>query len=439
VSPSGRDADPRPRLHFTAGDGWINDPYGVTWDGARYHLFYQSLPGRLAWEPDCQWGHATSADLVTWTASEPALVPHTFEVGCWSGSVAVDDRGMPRLLYTRILPGSLDLGQVAIASGDQSWQRWDTAATDTVIAAPEPGLGVTTFRDPYVFRFGERWHCIVGAGLDNGVPAALRYVSDDLCSWNYDGVLCTGTADMNDVWTGSVWECPQLIRIDDAWVLVVSVWAEHRLHYVASSVGEYDGRRFSAGPWTRLTFGDSAYASSAFHDGRGRPCVISWLREELAVRPKPTAWSGAHSLVSLLTVASDGTALLSPHPNLESLRWTALRTSEEVEPQTYEVASGVVELHLAPDRRSSVRVVDGSSCRLELSSAGNGLGVDLVRPGTDEIRVPASGDVRLLLDADVIEVWSDMQYNAHRIPPSRGPSDQVRCTGTVSVRSLPSQ
>lgn len=38
--------EPRPALHFTATEGWINDPLGVTWKDGQYHLFYQYVPDR---------------------------------------------------------------------------------------------------------------------------------------------------------------------------------------------------------------------------------------------------------------------------------------------------------------------------------------------------------------------------------------------------------
>jgi beta-fructofuranosidase len=56
----------RPRLHFTPRRGWVNDPYGVTFHGGRYHLFFQSLPVQVAWQSDLHGGHAVSDDLVSW-------------------------------------------------------------------------------------------------------------------------------------------------------------------------------------------------------------------------------------------------------------------------------------------------------------------------------------------------------------------------------------
>lgn len=91
----------RPRFHFTAPGGWLNDPNGLTHRDGVYHLFYQYNPLAAA-HHRIHWGHATSHDLVTWTDEPVALVPGAEgpdRDGCWSG-VFVDDGGTPTLVYS---------------------------------------------------------------------------------------------------------------------------------------------------------------------------------------------------------------------------------------------------------------------------------------------------------------------------------------------------
>ena len=72
----------RPTLHFTARSGWINDPHGITYRDGRYHVFFQYVPDRTSWAPNCHWGHATGPDLLSLTehsvAMEDTATPDVF-------------------------------------------------------------------------------------------------------------------------------------------------------------------------------------------------------------------------------------------------------------------------------------------------------------------------------------------------------------------------
>jgi beta-fructofuranosidase len=68
-------ADPhRPLFHFLPPANWLNDPNGlIQWQG-QYHLFYQYNPNG-PFHGTIHWGHAVSADLVTWRDLPIALAP----------------------------------------------------------------------------------------------------------------------------------------------------------------------------------------------------------------------------------------------------------------------------------------------------------------------------------------------------------------------------
>ena len=405
---------PRPAVHFTAADGWINDPYGVSWDGERYHLYYQAVPGRVTWAPNCHWGHATSTDLVHWNEQPIALVPGPDEVGCWSGSYVPDADGGPVILYTRVRGEDWSIGQVVLVEQRPNSAVWDSETRDVVIAGPPDALDVRAARDPFVWRDGNGWKLILGAALNGGTAAALQYSSPDLRNWTYTGVLTSRPADHTDgAWTGALWECPQLFPLGPDWVFLVSVWNDDVLHYCAAAVGDYDGTRFTARHWQRLTYGSCAYAMSTFLDAEGRRCVLSWLREEPRNDPRRHGYAGAHSVAAVLTLI-DGALVLEPHPNLTAATITA--TVAHAQAASYPAAAA---LAIDLTEHQSLWIADTDGHRAHLERSPNAITVQ--RPDRAPETLPTgAGPAPVLLDADLIEIFGSSAYGAYRIRPATG-------------------
>jgi len=360
----------RPTAHFTAPDGWLNDPYGIIWRDGRYELFYQTLPGATAWNPRCQWGHATSPDLLTWTHQPTALEPGDDELGCWSGGLALPDPASPRsarIFYTSVNEPQLDLGAVRIARPlDDDWRRW--AKGDVVVAAP-PGGDLRVFRDPVLVRDADQWRMLVGAGYRDRTPAVLTYVSADLRTWTFDGVLASGrTAPTGPVPSGEAWECPQLLKVGGRDVLIVSTWRDGTTHDVLAGVGTFQDGRMHVERWQQLTHGTGHYAATEFSDADGQPCLLFWIRE---VADLDGVWTGALSLPYRLSL--DGPAnvplRLAPHPAVPSPG--AADRHDEVEHFLLTEGAGVeassVDVEFA---HGTVRVGSGRSETLVTDVAG---------------------------------------------------------------------
>jgi beta-fructofuranosidase len=295
--------------------------------------------------------------------------------------------GEPRAFYTRVVEGETELGQIAVARCDGSGQLI-ASADDIVVTRPPPGIAVTSFRDPYVWPDRGGWTMIVGGGTADGAGAVLGYRSMDLSGWRYAGVLHSGHATAGR----EVWECPQMIQIDQDWVLVVSVQVDGSAGHVAARVGSYDGTRLVAdAPWQRLAFGPSPYATSLFRDKDDRPCMISWLREAPSRRNEPAGWSGAHSLVAVLAIDGARRVIASPHPAVAASGAFPHRSQSrglvEVEPR---VPSHVTVAHEGP-----IELRTGEEC--------------LARIGH------ADAQIELFLDADILEIFSGGRYGAWRL------------------------
>ncbi len=411
--------DPRPGFHFTAPTGHVNDPLGITWhegaDGGRYELFFQYNPDAPEWAVACSWGQASSPDLVHWGPTSTALRPAPTDAWCWSGSVAVTGDGTPVIAYTRVEEGRIPVGSVVLAPGERTWRRW-TADRDPVLAGP-PDADVVQFRDPFLLRHEAEWLMVVGGGRADGTAAAWLYRSPDLRAWRPDGVLAERAGSATDpVWTGSAWECVQLVEVDRAWVLVVSVW-DRDPRYVACAVGNFDGTRFTARTWQRLAATDLPYATTTFRDADGRPCLVSWIREP--GRAGETGWAGMLSLPWRIRVAGDR-VLLEPHEDVATLR-TGIAARLEGPGATQPLPPFLdVEVHAPEGGRLELVGSDGPALVVDVADGAAGLTV----PGREPVRM-AVGEptptLRLLLDTGLAEVATSAGDSAALRLPTCGP------------------
>jgi beta-fructofuranosidase len=378
----------RPLFHFTARSGWINDPHGITARDGGYDVFYQYVPGRTAWAPNCHWGHARGADLLSLVERDPALVPGDGDGGIWTGSLVTGPQG-DRIFYTAVDVADVAVGRVRVAApAGGEWDDW--VKGDVVVEAPS-GFEFVGFRDPFVRRDADAWRMFLGAGDADGRALALSYVSDDLDRWDYEGVaLERSTTEREPAWTGAMWECPQIFEVDGRFVMLSSAWDRDVLNYAAYAIGSYNRGRFTAETWGRLTYGPSYYAPSYFPDAEGRPTISLWMR---GVEDVDAGWAGAHSIPHLLSL--DGDVLVArPHPDLERYRAAV---------DTALVAGVAADIEWQGAGRLSIR----SGGRLLAEIDGDSAMVAVIS-GVDRWELPrAAPAIRVVVDAGVLEISSD--------------------------------
>ena len=392
--------DLRPALHFTAAEGWINDPLGVTWKDGQYHLFYQYVPGRTTWASNCHWGHATSPDMIAWTEQGIAVAPGDGDDGIWSGSIVTSTDGAATMFYTSVTEPDIGIGTVRSATPeDASWDTWTKGGK--LMSAPD--LGVVAYRDPFVFRDGEQWRMFVGAGLAGGTAAAVSYSSPDLAQWALDGIAAQRNGSERDpVWTGTMWECPQLFEIGGSHVLVTSIWEDDVLHYVAYGVGSYSGGEFTARSWGQLSFGKSYYAPSFFRDKDGAPSLIFWVRGVLDPDGK---WASALSIPHTLTL--DGDVLVAtPHADLA--KYSQPGQLEQVGAAAFEtVLDGGADLRCTVTAGTVIRLSGQEGSLAAVRHDGEGIRVT-VHGNADftDAFLPAEegSELRMIIDAGVLEL-----------------------------------
>lgn len=261
----------RPQFHFTAPEGWLNDPNGLLCHDGEYHLFYQFKPagGRKGW------GHAVSADLLHWNDLGMAI-PATDSYGeTWSGSAVVDfdnvlglQSGDEKTLAV-FFTGRDTWGQYLYVSTDKG-RSWRPFQQEPVIPMCMPGN-----RDPKVFfhQESDRWVMVLWCRAPENTEERedpdgvyLFFTSDNLVDWEQQSSL------------GTFFECPDLFKLpvdgtgEERWVLIDGAGDVQ--------IGQFDGKIFTPEMDSQKgDFGNNFFATQTWNQvPGGRIIQLAWMR-----------------------------------------------------------------------------------------------------------------------------------------------------------------
>ncbi len=282
----------RPSYHFTAPNGWLNDPNGLVYFKGMWHLFYQHQPFSMVWADGMYWGHAVSKDLVNWEYKEPVLKPQFDAKGnvksAFSGSAYYDKDNKSGLFKGK--DGGVVFAYTRTGSGEHIMYSEDLVnfeelnSVNPIITSPgrDPRIffnedsGLWTIvryeefnvgKNDLVWRINESGYVQEKSEGHKKRRVFAIYVSKDLKSWERTCEFAEG-----------FYECPEFVKMPvsgrDEWKWVVSDAAGNYL------VGDFDGRVFkqiSKQP-LRLFFGKS-YAMQYFANApENRTIAMSWIQ-----------------------------------------------------------------------------------------------------------------------------------------------------------------
>lgn len=349
-----------PALHGRPRRGWLNDPNGLAHVDGTWHVFFQHNPSAPV-HGSITWGHVSSPDLLHWTEEPLALVPRPGQpdaAGCWSGCV-VDDGGVPTAVYTGVTAEPSD-AQVLLATSDRTLRHWQQTSVAVVPAPDDPA--VTEVRDPFLVTVDGRRYAVQGGGrpTPDGAPVLLHWACDDLQRWEPLGPLLTVDDPVAAaVAPANIWECPNLVRLDGRWVLLISLWRAVGngvgelacvRHLVGDLVPAGRGLRFVATSGGVLDEGPAFYAPQLLLDG-DRVLLWGWAWE-LDRSPEQVAaagWAGVLTFPRELALV-DGTLTSRPARELTALRAGELPAGTPVDVAAFEVlGEGSVTLTLLDD------------------------------------------------------------------------------------------
>jgi beta-fructofuranosidase len=418
----------RPGYHVTAPRNWLNDPNApILWRGV-YHLFYQHNPDAAQWGL-MRWGHTTSPDLVRWTDRGIAMAPSDdADVGgCWSGTAHEID-GRPVIHYTGV---TADQRQVVLrVVGDDELGALVRDPQAPVVPGAEPGMGTRHQRDPFLLPYDGGWRMLLGTGLEGeDAGAVVAWHSDDARTWRYGGVVLSRPAGDPSLETGPVWECPQLVRMGDDWVLIVSVQTVGPVcPYAVWFLGDFDGARFTPRALGVLDAGDVFYAP-AVAAGTGDRCLVwGWIQESVALRRGPTEdFAGALSMPRDLSVSGDR-VVSHPAPELDAL-WA--------EPVELTAGAVVPEFRLRLRAAGPATVVlgrDGQDRPVRLRFGDGRLRVEAAA----EYEADAGAEITVYADRSIVEIFAaDGAAMTFRVDPELDCSEGVRIeAGTLATADI---
>ena len=262
----------RPLYHHTPTYGWMN---GMFYKDGVWHLYFQYNPYGSQWE-NMTWGHSTSRDLIHWEA-QPLAIEADWLGAIFSGSCVTNGNDVVAF-YTSA--GQHQAQSMAVSKdGGKTFEKFS--------GNPVLTSNVPDFRDPKAFwnEDAKIWNLILAAGQEMRI-----YSSRDLKEWKYESSF--GSEYGNH---GGVWECPDLFKINNKWVLLCNINPGGPFGGSATQyfVGNFDGHKFTCESMPKVTkwmdYGKDHYATVSFYNApENRRVVLAWMSNWQYANEVPT-------------------------------------------------------------------------------------------------------------------------------------------------------
>ncbi len=342
----------RPRIHFTAEYGWINDPNGLVFYEDRFHLFFQFNPNGLVWD-SMHWGHAVSDDLIHWEQLPTAIFPDE-EGDIFSGSCIYDKENVsglgtkdnPPLLafYTSHHPLTKREEQcIAYSLDGMTFEKY---SENPVI----PGKDNTPARDPHVFKNVVKGGYCMCLTVEDKV---LFYHSTNLTDWEKTGEFL-----LPEYALKGMIECPCMCMFEcegkSKYVLMMSMDIPESEFYKLPKeavphsrlmqyfVGDFDGEKFFVSDSQKevklVDYGPDFYAGTIFSN-YPETIMMAWLGNSPESMKIPTENEGFRGILSFprkleLIKTDKGYGLKQsfypPAENIEGIIYNEFGDKEEI-------------------------------------------------------------------------------------------------------------
>lgn len=310
----------RPIYHHTPKYGWMNDPNGMFYKDGVWHLYYQYNPYGSQWE-NMTWGHSTSTNLIHWEAQPLAIEPDGLGA-IFSGSSVINGNDVVAF-YTSAAHHQTQ----SMAISKDNGKTFTKYEGNPVLTSEAPD-----FRDPKAFwnEDIQAWNLILAVGQEMQI-----FSSKDLKEWKFESAFGHGYGSH-----GGVWECPDLFKIGNKWILICSINPGGPFGGSATQyfVGDFDGKTFTCESKPELSkwldYGKDHYATVSFYNAPdNRRVVLAWMSNWQYANQVPTKqFRSANSIPRDLGIFNyNGETYVSVVPSMEmlSLRGAKVKTPTE--------------------------------------------------------------------------------------------------------------
>lgn len=269
--------------HHTPVYGWMNDPNGMFYKDGVWHLYYQYNPYGSQWE-NMTWAHSTSTDLIHWKNHGEVIQPDALGT-IFSGSSVVDKENTAGFGKDAVVAFYTSAGAAqtqSIAYSTDNGETFKKYVNNPILTSDVPD-----FRDPNVFWNEEvkQWNLILAVGQQMNI-----YSSKNLKDWKYESSFGEGYGNHE-----GVWECPDLLKMGDKWVLICNINPGGPFGGSATQyfVGSFDGHKFTCESKPEVTkwmdYGKDHYATVSFSNAPdGRIVVLPWMSNWQYANQVPT-------------------------------------------------------------------------------------------------------------------------------------------------------
>ena len=360
--------------HHTPIYGWMNDPNGMFYKDGVWHLYYQYNPYGSQWE-NMTWAHSTSKDLIHWKNHGEVIQPDALGT-IFSGSSVVDKENTAGFGKDAVVAFYTSAGAAqtqSIAYSTDNGETFKKYVNNPILTSDVPD-----FRDPNVFWNEEvkQWNLILAAGQQMNI-----YSSKNLKDWKYESSFGEGYGNH-----GGVWECPDLLKMGDKWVLICNINPGGPFGGSATQyfVGSFDGHKFTCESKPEVTkwmdYGKDHYATVSFSNAPdGRIVVLPWMSNWQYANQVPTQqFRSANGLPRDLGLYSyNGEDYVSVKPSPEVFAAFEKKPSGHLQPAAYIEVTNIksnASIVLSNDKGERVTMVyDGKNATFSMDRTESGV------------------------------------------------------------------